>query len=188
MNRRTRFGHGLLAVVIWATGLTAVGSPARADAAAVRFEEYQVKAAFLYSFARFVEWPADHPFATTDEIRIGIVGRDPFGDALDRTLQGKTILGRKPEIRRYETPEQIEACHVLFIGNDQVAAMPQILERLDGAPVLTVGEWDGFVEDGGIIGFVVEQNRVRFEIDPEAAKRSGLKLSSKLLGVARIVR
>lgn len=187
MIRRTPFARGLLAATLLAMFISPVGGPVYADAESLRFQEYQVKAAFLYSFARFVEWPEEHALARSDEIRIGIVGEDPFRNVLDRTLRGKTILGRTPVVQRYETAAEVEACHVLFVAADQAAAMSVILGRLGDAPVLTVGESDGFVEAGGIIRFIVEKNRVRFEIKPSAARRIGLKLSSKLLGVARVV-
>lgn len=139
--------------------------------------EYQVKAAFLFNFLKFVEWPAagDGPWV------IGILGRDPFGGALDRTVQGKTVNGRAVEVRHYAKPDDVKDCNILFLSRGDFEKM--------GAPMqpglLTVGEAPGFLKAGGVINFYLEDNRVHFEIRPEVARFSGLHVSAQLLKLGR---
>ena len=141
--------------------------------------EYRVKAAYLFNFARFVEWPAtalgNGPF------RICVAGRNPFGTVLEETVRGEEIAGRPIEVRVILEPEA--GCHIAFIARG--AATPAYLRAYHGAAVLTVGEVDGFINEGGIINFVLEGNNVRFEIGNEVAHRSGLRISSRLLRLAR---
>jgi hypothetical protein len=152
------------------------------------FDEYKVKAAFLFNFVRFVDWPApafDHPAAP---IVLGIVGQDPFGDGIDRLVDGKTVNGRPLMVRRIRGAADVAGCHVLFVsGTDRVGAT-KVLTAVHRAPVLTIGEAEGFADAGGIINFTREGRYVRFEINVNAASRAGLTLSSKLLRLARIVR
>ena len=147
--------------------------------------EYQVKAAFLYNFARFVEWPpaADGaaPFVVT------VLGRDPFGTVLDDTFRGKTVDARQVVVRRVSRSEDVGKSHILFICDSEKDRLPQILKSLESAPVLTVGEMSDFAERGGVIRFKVEQDRIRLEINVAAAERSRLRISSQLLKLARIV-
>jgi len=148
--------------------------------------EYQIKAAFLYNFAKFVEWPdafAD-PHAP---IVLGIVGEDPFGSVLDKIVLGKTVNDRGLVIKRLKEGPDLRNCHILFVSSSERKHMPQILESLQGSSVLTVGETDRFAQSGGVINFILEENKVRFEINSETAARAGLKISSKLLALARIV-
>ena len=145
--------------------------------------EYQVKAAFLFNFLKFVEWPADafaDPFAP---IVIGIVGADPFGDALPQVIVGKTIQGRDLVIRRYRSGESLKNCHILFINAEEKKRFPQIIAGLSGTSVLTVADVDGFLDLGGIIQFRQENNHIRFAINVDAAAKSRLKISSKLLSL-----
>jgi len=147
--------------------------------------EYEVKAAFLYKFANFVEWPADEG---TSPLGICVLGQDPFGLALDRVVKGKFINGREFMIRRLRTNDVADDCHILFIGASENRQLTQILNRLRGLPVLTVGDVAGFCENGGTINLVVSGKRVRLEINPASAERARLLLSSRLLSLARIVR
>jgi hypothetical protein len=149
--------------------------------------EYQVKAAFLYNFAKYVQWPPDAPAAGTRTFAITIVGQDPFGPSLEETLQGKTIGGQKIVIRRAATAAEMEASHIVFISGSEKGQMPDILRRLEGAATLTVAETDHFAERGGIIRFRMDGDRVRLDINPTAAERARLKISSELLKLARIV-
>jgi uncharacterized protein DUF4154 len=147
--------------------------------------EYPVKAAFLFNFARFVSWPAD-ALASSSQVAICVLGADPFGDALDEAVAGKRVEGRPLKVRRFAGLEELEPCPVLFVSASEERHLPAILERLKGAPVLTVGNSAEFARRGGVIGFYLEGNKVRFEIDPAAAGRVGLKVSAKLLSVARV--
>jgi YfiR/HmsC-like len=149
--------------------------------------EYPVKAAFLVNFAKFAEWPTDSLQARASAVSICVLGRDPFGDALEKTVAGRSVGGRPIVIQRYRSLERIGECHVLFIATSESGRLAQILERLAAAPVLTVGECCGFARQGGVIGLVVEDNLARFEVNLHSAQRKGLVLSSKLLGVARVV-
>jgi hypothetical protein len=162
-------------------------APAR-TAADDRPAEYEVKGAFLFHFARLTEWPqgalpAGEPFV------IAILGQDPFGAALDRMLESESAHGRPLQVHRSATiadlPEQL---HLLFVSASERPYVTTILSRFKGRPVLTVSELDGFGEKGGMVNFVVtEQGRVRFEINVREAHASGLKMSSQVLKLARIV-
>ncbi len=146
--------------------------------------EYQVKAAFLYNFARFVDWPPEAFAPTSDSLIVGLIGEDPFGVVLDQTLGDKFLHDRKVVVRRFQRIESVAECHILFISASEEARLGEIMQRLNGASVLTVSDVDGFAERGGIIGFRRQDNRVRFEINADAAKRVGLKISSQLLKLA----
>jgi hypothetical protein len=147
--------------------------------------EYEVKAAFLYNFARFVEWPeppgGDGPFVIT------VLGRDPFGTVLDDTLRGKTVDAKAVQVRRVSRSEEVGGSRIVFICDSEKDRLPAILKSLESAPVLTVGEMTEFAERGGVIRFKVEQDRIRLEINVAAAERSRLRISSQLLKLARIV-
>ena len=147
--------------------------------------EYQVKAVFLYNFARFVEWPADPP---TVPIVIGILGEDPFGNALEETVRGKTINGHELAVKHLKSGQEARGCQIVFVASSERRRLRPLLASLGGAGVLTVGETEGFAESGGIISFTLEDDRVRFEINVDAAQRAGLKISSKLLSLAKVVR
>jgi hypothetical protein len=146
--------------------------------------EYQMKAAFLYNFARFVEWPPDAFAPTSDSLIVGLIGEDPFGVVLDQTLGDKLLHDKKVVVRRFQRIESVVECHILFISASEEPRLGEIMKALNGASVLTVGDLDGFVERGGIIGFRKQDKKVRFEINADVAKRVGLKISSQLLKLA----
>ncbi len=166
--------------------LLLLGAPLMATASAQTPTEYQVKAAFLYNFAKFIQWPSD---AQADEgaFVITILGRDPFGSALDDTLQGKTIDNRKISLRRVSRPEDVGSSRILFVGDSERDRLAQILKQIGTRAVLTVGEMNQFAERGGVIRFKMDQDRIRFEINVAAAERSRLRISSQLLKLAEIV-
>jgi hypothetical protein len=147
--------------------------------------EYQVKAAFLLNFAKFVEWPSN-AFADSDSpVAICILGKDPFGRAIDDLVQGEQANGRKLIVRRMNELPTPRACQVVF-AEGSTKDVAKTLNGL-GRSVLTVGEGGSFLRDGGIIAFVIENRRVRFDINQTAAETAALKLSSKLLSVARSI-
>lgn len=149
--------------------------------------EYQVKAAFLFNFAKFVEWP-DNKFPSPDTpLQVCVLGRDPFGSDFQQVVAGKTVNGHRIEIAYPASASQAINCHILFISSTQKKEISQILESLKGRSVLTVGDTEGFAQFGGDINFVLEDNRVRFEINLKAADAEHLKLSAKLLAVAKTV-
>ena len=146
--------------------------------------EYEIKVAFLYNFGKYVDWPTDDKSAFT----IGVVGRDPFGKSLDKLAQTKTLGERRITIRRIRKPADFGECHILFFPRDTPAELAQfVLAKARQEPCLIVGEKPGFAESGGTVNFFVQNNRVRFEINPSVAKERNLRISSKLLQLGRIV-
>src|SRR5712691_8044801 len=184
-TRRVSPSKVLALILIAACALTKSVAPAGAQSEPPT--EYQIKAAFLYNFAKFVEWPADAFADPHAPIVLGIVGEDPFGSVLDKIVLGKTVNDRGLVIKRLKEGPDLRNCHILFVSSSERKHMPQILESLQGSSVLTVGETDRFAQSGGVINFILEENKVRFEINSETAARAGLKISSKLLALARIV-
>lgn len=171
--------------VLLTAGPHVLGAPRSASAQSAR--EYQIKAAFVYNFVKFVDWPAAVLPETSDSINLCVLGEEAFADGFD-TLKGKEVKGKKLAVRRVEQVKDADGCHVLFIGSSEEKRAPQVLQTLQGASVLTVGETDRFPQLGGIINFVVEKNRLRFEINVSGAERARLKLSSQLLSLAKVVR
>jgi hypothetical protein len=147
--------------------------------------EYQVKAAFLLNFTKFIEWPAT-AFAQPDSpVSICVWGEDPFGQTMDDIVTGEVAGGRKVTAERIKRPPAPRSCQVVFAGKSE-KAIAKVLSGL-GPGILTVGEGENFLRDGGMIAFVIENRRVRFLINQTAAENAGLKLSSKLLSVAKAV-
>lgn len=149
--------------------------------------EYQLKAVFLFNFAKFVEWPANAHASPDSPIVIGIVGEDPFGAVLDNAVKGERLGGRPLEVRRFKESGEVAGCHLLFISSSLKDQAGDLLHMLQGQPVLTVSETPGFAERGGVVNFVMVDSKVRFEANLQAAARQGLKMSSKLLQLARVV-
>jgi hypothetical protein len=140
--------------------------------------EYRVKAAYLFNFAKFVEWPAQ---AAEGPLHICIAGRNVFGDALTETVRGEVIDNRSIVSRVILEPDP--ACHIVFVPRGAAAA--PYLRTARGSPVLTVGEGPEFIEQGGIVAFLIQGGNVRFAIDANAAERAGLRISSRLLRLSR---
>lgn len=149
--------------------------------------EYQIKAAFLYNFAKFVEWPADRFAEESDPLILCVIGEDPFGNILDETIKGKNIRGRELEIIRLKEVDDLKSCHFLYISTSEQRSLPQIIESIGKASVLTVGEMQDFAELGGIINLITRGNKVRFKINVDVANQAGLKISSRLLRLATVV-
>lgn len=169
------------AVLLLLTATAAAGADARSGL------EYQVKAAFLFNFAKFVEWPPDAFEGPLDPVVICVVGKDPFGESLDSVVRGETVNGRRLVVRRPRNPVEIRDCQIIFLARAERDYQDEVLASVEGGSILTVGEDDGFLTDGGIIRFVLDENRVRFEVNLAAAEASRLKLSSQLLRLARSV-
>jgi hypothetical protein len=149
--------------------------------------EYAVKAAFLYNFAKFVEWPADAFADPASPLVLCVIGEDPFGDAF-KPLKGKTVNGRPLAIRHAATLDGVGQCHLLFISSSEKPFLPGILSATKGSNVLTVGDMEDFGRAGGFVTLVNEENRVGIEVNLEAVQRTRLKISSKLLSLAKIVK
>jgi hypothetical protein len=177
--------HVFSALLLVAT--TAAAAPGRAGDVQGSLE-YPVKASLLLNFAKFAEWPVGSAQAASPTVAICVLGPDPFGRALDTLVETRTVGGRPIEVRRFQRVEGIEACHVLFIASSEAARMGEILARIRESPVLTVGESEDFTERGGVIRLSVEDNHASFSVDLGPTGASRLKLSSKLLTVARSVR
>jgi hypothetical protein len=150
--------------------------------------EYQVKAAYLYNFGRFVEWPTRVTTASTGSFTICVLGEDPFGQALDATLAGETRGNQKVAARRISSPQESVDCQILFIGSSEAKRLNKIVEALGNSAVLTVSDIPQFSRRGGMIQLVMDGNRIHFEVNLTATQRAGLTLSSELLKVATAVR
>lgn len=147
--------------------------------------EYQVKAAFLYHFAKFVEWPA--AAMKGEGVVVCVLGDDPFGPALDFLFEDKTLRGKRFEVRRVNSASEAQACHVLFVNLADKVESRTVLQALSDSPVLTVGNNKDFLASGGMIQLFVEESKVRFDINLTASKQSGLAISAQLLRLARNV-
>jgi hypothetical protein len=148
-----------------------------------RAVEYAVKAAFLYQFARFVEWPPSSP-AASGPVRICVIGDDPFGDALDLATQDKRVTGRPLSVRRYRGIADLKPCAIVFVPGPDPLAAAAVAHRLRGSATLIVGEAPEFRVHGGMIAFRVERDVVRFDINQHAAETEGIRISARLLGLA----
>ncbi len=150
--------------------------------------EIHVKALFLLNFAKYVDWPP-HAFATADDsVAIGLIGEEKLGAELARTVEGKTVAGRRIAIQPIEKDDDLAKCHILFIAGSDRRRLGEILEKIKGLPVLTVGEADQFMEQGGVINFVKREGKVRLEINLAASRQARLGLSARLLSVADVVK
>jgi hypothetical protein len=149
--------------------------------------QYQVKSAFLYNFAKFIQWPPDRFERPDSPIVIGVIGNNPFGEYLE-ALRGKPIGTHEIVIEKVENAEQARKCHVLFVGEKGKKAA-NIIQKLDRAEVLTVtDEMDEFQDVGAVVNLVTSDKHVHFEINVDAAQRAQLKINSSLLNLAKIVR
>lgn len=149
--------------------------------------EFQVKAAYLFNFLKFVEWPDDPGADPHGKWIIGFVGDTPVSDELERLVEGKSVLGRDLQVRKFQPGDNLSACNILFIGESQKKRLPAILAALRGSSVLTVADMENFISAGGMVAFVVEDSRVKVAIDVAATGRARLRVSSKLLALAHIV-
>jgi YfiR/HmsC-like len=149
--------------------------------------EYQVKAAFLFHFAQFVEWPEETFKESNSPLTYCTIGEDPFHGSLDAALNGKAIGARTLRVLHFKQPQDIRGRQVLFVGALERRLLPAIPGAARGNSALTVGESEHFAQEGGMIGFLLEENKVRFEVNLEAAQNVNLKISSRLLALAKSV-
>jgi hypothetical protein len=187
--RRERGRPAALArmALAWAALLPPIALVPAAAQAQSRFSEHEVKAAVLLNLLRFVEWP-DSSFADgSDPIIVAVAGDDPFGPILERTFEGQLVHGHELVIRRFSRPQRIDFCHVLFVaaGEDSQAWLKVLsLSQVGGA--LTVGEEEPFLGNGGAVMLRLDDRRVRFDVNLEAARAAGLTISSRLLSLAQV--
>jgi hypothetical protein len=192
-NAINRHGRAYLAslrcagAVLVLVFFAALAGPIQLRAESPLQREYEIKAAYLYNFINYIEWPENAFPAPGGTIVVGIVGQSPFGAAL-AVLNGKQVKGRTVALKQITDIKDLDQCQIVFINSSEKAHVPELLEKLKESRVLTVSEIDGFAQDGGIINFISEHNKVRFEINPDAARRLGLNISSELLKLAKVVK
>jgi hypothetical protein len=179
-DRSLRF---LTMAIAWVFS-TVTGLPAQQS----KPSEYQVKAAYLYNFGRFVKWPAGVAAGKGDSFPICVLGQDPFGSILDSTLAGEALDGKPVVVKRTAKLQDAADCRILFVSSTEEHHLKEILAAIDQAGVLTVSDIPEFSRRGGMIQFVVEGDKVRFEINLASAESARLVLSSELLKVAAAVR
>lgn len=150
--------------------------------------EMRLKAAILFNFAKYVEWPASSFTGPTAPLTFGILGDDPFGNEFDAVIAGRAIHGRAVAVKRGRSLRDLTDCHVLYLSISEKERFASILLAVNGRPILTVGESSGFLLQGGMIRLFVDESRVRFEVNLEASNRGGLKLSSQMLQLASSIR
>jgi hypothetical protein len=150
--------------------------------------EYQVKAVYLFNFGRFVDWSAILPAARDEAFAVCVIGQDPFGRTLDSTLAGELIDKRKVVAKRISRPQDAATCQVLFISSSEDSRLKDILPQFDKMKLLTVSDMPRFSVRGGMIQFVFDKDKIRFEVNLTNAERAGLNLSSELLKVAIAVK
>jgi YfiR/HmsC-like len=174
---------------LWLAVLLVAGSsrPPRARAQSSGTSEYAAKAAFLFHFAQFVEWPADAFKDRNSPLTYCTIGEDPFRGALDESVKGKNVGGRPLRVQHLREREEIDGCQVVFIAAALRAGQGEELAGAQGRPVLIVGETEHFAQEGGVIGFCLEEKKIRFEINLEAAGKARLRISAKLLALAKTV-
>jgi hypothetical protein len=175
--------RGLLIALLALVALLA--TPAKAHLEISAQPEFQLKAAFIYNFMKFVEWPGGGP-RSPSSITLGVLGRNPFGDALE-SFRGKLAKGRKVVVMQCRKEEEARQCDILFISESEKPRLDRILSALQSSNVLTVGDQDGFCDAGGMINMVSVHSKIAFDINFGAAKRAGLHISSQLLNLARTV-
>ena len=181
----------LVVVACLAFGLASAGAqtpaetPPAADSVNPQFE-YNVKAAFLYSFGRYVEWPVIAFSGKEAPFVIGVFGDNPFGEVLDRIAQTKTIQGRRIVARKVDSMDNLSACHILFVPHSvTVEQQRRIIDKARGKPLLLVGEISQFAEFGGDVNFFLDGDRVRFEINVDAIRREKMQIDAKLLSLGK---
>ena len=181
-SRRAVVRRALVLLVSLCLGRTALASSASPASL-----EYQVKAAFLYNFVSFTEWPAVAFESSSSPLRICMLGNDPFAGQLDAIVTGESVVGHALVVERLLRPPESRRCHVLFISREETFRTADVMRELGTAPVLTVGESVRFWRDGGLVNFVLDAGHVRFDVNQKSAQQRRLVFSSKLLNVARSV-
>lgn len=178
----SRWG-GVLIVALTLAASTHVGGAEISVA-----KEYQLKAAFLYNFTKFADWPAHCFSGTNSPIVLGILGRNPFGTELEKTITDRKVNGRSIVVRPVNNAREALETHVLFVSGAEDNRLEELAQAISGAPILTVGESEMFARRNGIINFFIESDKLRFDINMDAADRAGLKISAQLQKLAKTVR
>jgi hypothetical protein len=168
--------------------LAAAGSSAAQDGAPQSAQEHEVKAAFLFKFLPFIEWPADTFAGAEAPIAVGVLGSTEVADDFEALAEGRAVGGRAVEVRRLKPGAAPADLQVLFVGRSQEGRLADLSRAVQGRPVLLVSESAGALDAGSMVNFIVAGGRVRFEVSLEAAERAGLRISSRMLSVATNVR
>lgn len=153
-----------------------------------RASEYDLKAAFIFNFTRFVEWPTNAFPSTNSPVIIGILGADPFQGALEKIVQGERAQGRPIEVARFARAADLKPVHILFIPRNAASQTTEALRRVADFPTLTVSEIDRFADRGGMIQLFTQENQIRMRIDAEKAREARVNISSKVLRLAQLTR
>jgi hypothetical protein len=180
----------LTAVLLLAASLSTFAEAPQKTAAGredTAYSEYQIKAAFIYKFATFVEWPKEALPPAEAPFKIGVLGRDPFHETLEQTLGANTIKDRNTSVKRSSDARDLLDCQIVFIADSESGRLKETIELFKGHRILTVGDMDGFAEAGGIINLVTDGKKIRFKVNVDAARRAALKVSSNLLQLAQVV-
>jgi hypothetical protein len=174
------------AAVLILLSITAATAPLRYLHGEVRRPaEYEVKAVFLYNLTKFVEWP-DKSLDNASTMTLFIIGEDPFGSYLD-LIKGKSVKGKTFDIKHVDTSDALKGAGIVFIANTDKDNLRHILKNLSGRPFLTVGDTQSFAKGGVMINFYIEESKIRFEINADAAKSAGMKISSNLLKMGKVI-
>ena len=187
-TRRSRIVAGVGTALASALILLAADARPIAAEQGAQASEYDLKAVFLYQFARFVDWPANAFEAADAPLTIGVLGVDPFGSSLDEIVRNEVVAGRKLAVRRYHDVAETGACQILFISDSEADRLERVLATLKGRSILTVGDIESFATRAGMIEFLVVQERLRLRVNLAAANAANLKISSQLLRQAQIVK
>jgi hypothetical protein len=178
--------NGLRAIASAALTLCLAGNASVADAQS-KADEFHLKAAFIFHFFELVEWPPDALGPDNRPLTLCTLGENPLGGALSAMIEGKMVGTRPVHLRHLGPKPDFQGCQALFVDSDEPTRLPLLIARIKGAPILTVGETEEFVKQGGMIGLCVEGKKVRLEINQDASLRAGLKISSRLLLLAKNV-
>ncbi|HEX4055039.1 MAG TPA: YfiR family protein [Tepidisphaeraceae bacterium] len=170
------------AVVAWIIPALILAIQCRADAPTW---EYQVKAAFIYNFTQFVEWPKSAFTDAKSPFVVATVGKDPFHGALEKAMDGKSVGSRAVSIRHFDDPDHMDICQILFVPASLDSSLSGVFNKVGAKPVLTVGETDAFCPAGGGIRFFIENDHMRLELNHDATDAAGLKISARLMSLAK---
>jgi YfiR/HmsC-like len=184
---RLSHGRAIRCVALLAAFFLLLARSGQRISAQTSAEEYRVKAAFIFHFAQLVDWPPEAQTGTDHSLVLCTLGEDPFQGALEGAIAGKAVGNRVMRIRHLGEPQDLQACQILFLGKAQSKRIPLLVTNLHNAPVLTVGETAGFLDAGGMIDFLLEDNKLRFEVNLKAAESADLKIGSRLLVLAQRV-
>jgi YfiR/HmsC-like len=171
-------------ITLATVGLLSLASPGAVAQAPPVLREYEIKAAYLLNFTRYVEWPDDAFPGAGEPIVLCVLGRNPFGPLLEQTMAGRTSQARRIEVLELDGVAEAVECHGVFVSREERRLRPDLLEQLERRGLLTIGEGNEFVRDGGVLGFVPVAQTVRFAVNLDAGRRAGLRLSSRMLALA----